>query len=92
MTNPFKAAQPQADRPIPPSGNSDEDKAARVRFWIERGNAQLAADGRYDLTWRHKDGQYWISPIEEAERDKLFAPAKPARIPNLKALTAGGAR
>lgn len=54
------------DRPIPPQGDSEADKAARVRFWLERGNEKLAQAGKHHLHWRHLNGHYWIEPIETA--------------------------
>jgi hypothetical protein len=44
-----------------PRGDSDADKAARMRFWIERGNANLNAAGKHHLEWCGKDGHYWIA-------------------------------
>lgn len=46
--------------PDMPRGDSDEDKSARVRFWIEHGNAKLAEAGKSHLTWKHANGNYWI--------------------------------
>jgi hypothetical protein len=63
--NPY-AARPHSDSkvkqcpPDMPRGDSDEDKAARQLYWIRRGNALLAASGRYNLEWKAKDGHYWI--------------------------------
>jgi hypothetical protein len=50
--------------PDMPRGSSDADKAARVRYWLDRGNAALAADGRTDLTWAHSNGHYFITSRE----------------------------
>lgn len=64
MTNPLKGfGEGEAKRGCPPDmprGDSDEDKAARQRFWIERGNAELAKAGKSHLQWKAKDGHYWI--------------------------------
>lgn len=48
--------------PDMPRGDTEDDKAARVRFWIERGNAHLAANGKGHLHWKHANGNYWIEP------------------------------
>lgn len=48
--------------PDMPRGDSDADKAARQRFWIERGNRELDAAGKGHLQWAAKDGHYWIEP------------------------------
>lgn len=68
------ADNPYAERPIGnagakkknecppdmPRGDSEADKVARQRYWIERGNASLAAVGKSHLHWCAKDGHYWI--------------------------------
>lgn len=46
--------------PDMPRGDSEADKAARARFWVDRGNAQLAANGKGHLQWKHANGNYWI--------------------------------
>ncbi len=46
--------------PDMPKGDSPEAKAARQRFWIDRGNAHLAATGKAHLQWCANDGNYWI--------------------------------
>lgn len=38
------------------------DPEERVRFWIDRGNANLWSNGRTDLHWRHSNGHYFIEP------------------------------
>jgi hypothetical protein len=45
-----------------PRGDSEAERAARQKFWIERGNAQLAEAGKGYLEWKAKDGHYWIEP------------------------------
>lgn len=61
-TNRLAAPTGSADKcpPDMPRGDSPEDKAARVRFWIERGNARLIELGKGHLHWRHSNGNYWI--------------------------------
>lgn len=46
--------------PDMPRGDSDDDKVARVNFWIERGNRLLAEAGKHHLHWCHANGHYWI--------------------------------
>lgn len=46
--------------PDMPRGDSDADKAARQRFWVERGNRELDKAGKSHLQWCAKDGHYWI--------------------------------
>lgn len=46
--------------PDMPRGDSEADKAARMRFWIERGNKMLDEAGKHHLQWMAKDGHYWI--------------------------------
>lgn len=48
--------------PDMPRGDSEADKAARQRYWIERGNRNLDEKGRHDLQWAGKDGFYWLEP------------------------------
>lgn len=55
-------AAPNQCPPDMPRGKTAEDKAARQRYWIDRGNARLAEDGRHDLQWAGKDGFYWLEP------------------------------
>jgi len=43
-----------------PKGDSEADKAARQRYWIERGNANLAASGMHHLQWVCLGGYYTI--------------------------------
>lgn len=62
-TNRLAKSEGQGPKQCPPDmprGDSDEDKAARQRFWIERGNAALAKAGKTHLQWKAKDGHYWI--------------------------------
>jgi hypothetical protein len=61
-TNRLARSETSPDRPIPPQGNSPEQKAARERFWIEHGNQSLIASGRSHLEWRVHEGSYWIQP------------------------------
>lgn len=70
------ADNPYAERPIGkpgtkqknecppdmPRGDSDADKAARERYWIERGNRKLDEAGKHHLQWCVKNGHYWIEP------------------------------
>ena len=46
--------------PDMPKGDSEADKAARQRYWIERGNANLAASGMHHLQWVCLGGYYTI--------------------------------
>lgn len=46
--------------PDMPRGDSEADKAARVRFWLERGDRNLTEAGKSHLCWRHSNGNYWI--------------------------------
>lgn len=46
--------------PDMPRGDSEADKAARQRFWLERSNAKLWEAGKHHLEWKAKDGHYWI--------------------------------
>lgn len=46
--------------PDMPSGDSDAAKAARQKYWIERGNRLLDETGKHHLEWCAKDGHYWI--------------------------------
>lgn len=46
--------------PDMPRGDSPDDKAARERYWIERGNRLLAEARKYDLHWVCINGIYWI--------------------------------
>ena len=46
--------------PDMPKGDSEADKAARQKFWIERGNANLAAAGQHHLQWVCLGGYYTI--------------------------------
>lgn len=48
--------------PDMPRGGTDADKAARVRFWLDLGDAHLAAEGKGHLCWKHANGNYWIEP------------------------------
>jgi hypothetical protein len=48
--------------PDMPRGDSDADKAARRRFWVERGNERLAEAGIYHLHWVCIGGFYSIEP------------------------------
>lgn len=65
--NPY-AARPKSDKaadkcpPDMPRGDSPADKAARARYWIDRGNAHLAETGKGHLHWCHANGNYWIEP------------------------------
>lgn len=43
-----------------PRGDSEADRSARMRFWIERGNRELDLAGKNHLQWSAKDGHYWI--------------------------------
>jgi hypothetical protein len=47
-----------------PRGDSAADKAARERYWLDRGNAKLWEAGKHDLEWRAKDGHYWLAGRE----------------------------
>jgi hypothetical protein len=49
--------------PDMPRGDSNADKADRVKFWLERGNASLRAAGKFGVEWRHSNGHYWIESI-----------------------------
>lgn len=46
--------------PDMPRGDSEADKAARQRYWIEVGNQKLDEAGKRHLQWCAKDGHYWI--------------------------------
>lgn len=63
-SNPLKGAFDGAAHdkcpPDMPRGDSAADKAARQRFWIERGNRLLDEAGKHHLQWAGKDGHYWI--------------------------------
>lgn len=66
--NPLRSGQSSdAPRITPP-----KDPEERVRFWIERGNASLAAEGKGHLQWSHSNGNYYIEPRREAERRRLL--------------------
>lgn len=54
--------------PDMPRGDTEEDKAARQRYWLERGNAHLAATGKGHLHWCAKGGAYWIDEKAETSR------------------------
>lgn len=54
--------------PDMPRGDSDADKAARQRYWIDVGNEKLWAAGKHHLHWRAKDGHYWIEERDETAR------------------------
>lgn len=71
------ADNPYAERPVGgvgkqknqcppdmPRGDSDADKVARQRFWIQEGNRKLDAAGKTHLEWKAKDGHYWIAERE----------------------------
>lgn len=62
-TNRLAISQGKGPKQCPPDmprGDSPEARAARMRFWIEYGNADLAAKGKPHLQWKAKDGNYWI--------------------------------
>lgn len=61
-TNPLKgfSGDKPGCPPDMPRGGTEADKAARQRFWIERGNASLMEAGKGHLHWCAKDGHYWI--------------------------------
>ena len=46
--------------PDMPKGKGKEQQAARMKFWIERGNRELDEAGQHRLQWCAKDGNYWI--------------------------------
>jgi hypothetical protein len=52
-----RLAAPSADRITAP-----KDEAERQRFWIDRGNALLAEQGRDTLHWVCLNGFYKIEP------------------------------
>ncbi len=58
--NPLKKYSPEREHVVPPQGNSDQQKAERIRFWIEHGNHKLREDGLHHLHWRHVNGHYYI--------------------------------
>jgi hypothetical protein len=65
--NPLKARfDGHSDRPIAPKGDSEADKAARIRFWIDRGNALLWEAARHDVEWVWRNGSYSIEPRQAA--------------------------
>jgi hypothetical protein len=57
-----EGSTPKQCPPDMPRGDSEAERAARQKFWIERGNAQLAEAGKGYLEWKAKDGHYWIEP------------------------------
>lgn len=62
---------PKAGKQCPPDmprGDSEADKAARQRYWIDRGNQKLAEMGKSHLHWCAKDGHYWIEERDETSR------------------------
>lgn len=59
----MKVPEGKAGRCCPPDmprGDTEADKAARARFWVDRGNADLVAKGQGHLQWKHLNGHYWI--------------------------------
>ena len=64
-----------AERVTPPSGDSEDQKAERVRFWIERGNQKLAEMDKGHLHWVHANGHYWIEERAETYRQTMLARA-----------------
>ena len=66
--NPLKGYAEQSDRPIPPKGDSDEQKAERIRFWIARGNDLLFQAGKFDLEWSWRNGSYSIEEKQHRPR------------------------
>lgn len=46
--------------PDMPRGDSETDKADRQRYWIERGNCNLAEIGKGHLQWVCRNGYYTI--------------------------------
>lgn len=54
--------------PDMPRGDSEADKAARQRYWIDRGNQKLIEMGKSHLHWCAKDGHYWIEEKDETSR------------------------
>ena len=65
--------QTQGERVIPPPGDSPEAKAERQRFWIERGNLQLAEAGMGHLHWQCHNGNYFIEERMEASRRAMLS-------------------
>lgn len=57
-----KSTGEKADKcpPDMPRGDSEADKAARQRYWIERGNRKLDEAGQHHLEWKAKNGHYWL--------------------------------
>jgi hypothetical protein len=47
--------------PEMPRGDSPEQREARMRFWIERGNRKLDEAGKHRLEWRVTEGHYWLA-------------------------------
>ena len=66
--------QPQTERVIAPG-----DQEERRRFWIERGNMLLAAEGKGHLHWQCIDGHYWIEERAETTRKAMMANPNYAR-------------
>lgn len=69
--NPF-AARPDAgadDRkyakcpPDMPRGDRPEDKLARLKYWLDRGNANLIEIGRHDCRWFIRNGELRLETI-----------------------------
>lgn len=65
--------------PDMPRGDSAADKAARQRFWIERGNQKLAEAGLSHLHWQCVNGNYFIEERVEAQRRAILANPNYAR-------------
>jgi hypothetical protein len=63
MANPLRSATPTINEfGDMPRGQSEEDRASRVRYWLDRGNRELAKAGRTDLEWKCVNGHYFIDP------------------------------
>jgi hypothetical protein len=59
--------------PDMPRGDGPEVKAARQKFWIDRGNAKLIEAGMTHLHWQCANGNYFIEERAEAMRRAMMA-------------------
>lgn len=78
MANKFMR-QPEGEQVFPPKGDSEEARAERQRFWIERGNLKLFEAGMGHLHWQCLNGHYFIEERMEASRRAMLANSQYAR-------------